>query len=524
MENPDNRLKDKIWRLNFLYKILNKKKEVITFKPNRAQQYFIEHKANRNIILKSRRLGFTTYEAIDALDDALFSKNTQAMILSYDEPSMMDIFDSKVNFAWLNIPEEIKSLYLLDADRANKLKFNWGDNSFSSIEVRSKGRSGTYSRLHISEFAKICKYSPANAREVIGGTIPTVPSSGRVDIESTPEDANGYFYEMFMDAYMRGEPKTPVDYKAFFFNWTYDDMEIDDIIPLEDIEIPKKFVEYKNKHKLTQKQITYYYYKWIEGAKDDRELKRQYPTTVEEAFEYAGDKMFDTEKLTSLNVREPKESYSSWKIYKDYQPGHRYGLGADPSGGGGNDNATISIIDFDAKDESGYIKPELVACYANDKIAPDIFAYEIKSGGSKYGNCIVAPEVNNHGNATLAILKGIYYNIYKQVRGDKSIDTQTDILGWQTNKASKPKMIFDLNTAVNEQLLSIPDSDTIREMQSYPRDDLDSYQKDPEVKHWDRVISLAIAWQMKNYATGGSITVSGDNESFDKFRPVADIY
>jgi hypothetical protein len=515
-------LKDKTWRLSHLYMILDKNQKLVPFKMNRAQTIFHNTKTSRSIILKSRQLGFTTYEAIDALDDTLFTSNTQALMLSYDEKSMLSIFDNKINLAWNNIPPEIQSLYSLDSDRANRLKFNWGNGSFSSIEVRTKGRSGTYSRLHISEFAKICKGSPSAAREIIGGTLPSVPSSGKICIESTPEDANGYFYNMFMDAYLRGDPITPVDYKAFFFNWTYDDAEMENLIPIEDVSLPKKFVEYKNKHHLTQKQITYYYHKWLSLAKDDRELKRQYPTTVEEAFEYSGDKLFDPEKLLLMQIREPKDSYNGWKYYADYRPGHRYGLGADPSGGGGNDNATIAIIDFDAKDMSGHLRPEVVATYVNDRIAPDLFAHEIKSGGTKYGNCLVAPESNNHGHATITKLKDIYYNIFKEVKKDKQIDVKTENLGWRTDRATKPKMIFDLNTAVNEQLINIPDPDTIREMQGYPRDDLDNYQKDDGEKHFDRVIAVAIAWQMKNYATGGEVKITSGDESFDKFNPIAE--
>jgi acyl-CoA thioester hydrolase len=41
-----------------------------------------------------------------------------------------------------------------------------------------------------------------------------------------------------------------------------------------------------------------------------------------------------------------------------------------------------------------------------------ILAYEIKNGGTRYGNCLVAPERNNHGNGTIAILKMIYHNIF----------------------------------------------------------------------------------------------------------------
>ena len=72
-------LADKDWRMQFLYKIRDKQRRLRLFKKNRAQETFDANKAKRNIILKSRQLGFTTYEAVDMLDDSLFSLNFNAL-------------------------------------------------------------------------------------------------------------------------------------------------------------------------------------------------------------------------------------------------------------------------------------------------------------------------------------------------------------------------------------------------------------------------------------------------------------
>jgi len=508
----DPRLASKEWRINNLYKIKNKNKQLVKFKPNRAQKEFQENKANRNIILKSRQLGMTTFEAIDSLDDTLFNKNTDAMMLSYDQQSQLDIFDNKIKLAWDNLHPELQCLYDLDADRANKLKFNWGDGSVSSIAAQTHGRSGTFNRLHISEFAKICKNSKAAADEIISGNIPAVPIDGRIDIESTAEGDIGAFYDMFMEAWLRGEPQHPVDFKAFFFNWTYDDAEIAKVKPLSDEKLPKEFLIYRDKHSLTQAQITYYYFKWIEMARDWGKLHQQYPTTVEEAFEYSGDKFFNADKLHNMPTRDPNsDSNGCWKYFSDYKPGHRYALAADPSGGFQGDNATIAIIDFDAKPRA-----ELVAMYVNDSIEPDKFAYEIKNGGTRYGNCIVAVERNNHGHATLAILKGIYYNIFKEYKEDTMSSEETERLGWHTNRLTKPKMVFDMKTAIEEDLISIPDKEAVHEMITYQREDVDNV-KDGDGKHWDRVIALCIAWQMNKYAAPTRVVTTGSDSEFNPF-------
>lgn len=506
----DPRLADKNWRIRNLYKIKNKNKQLVKFTPNRAQKEFQENKSNRNIILKSRQLGMTTFEAVDSLDDTLFNKNTDAMMLSYDQQSQLDIFDNKIKLAWENMHPAIKELYDIDADRANKLKFNWGDGSVSSIAAQTHGRSGTFNRLHISEFAKICKNSKADADEIISGNIPSVPIDGRIDIESTAEGDTGAFYDMFMEAWLRGEPKTPVDFKAFFFNWTYDDSELAKVSPISPTELPKEFQEYQKKHNLTPREITYYYYKWIEMGRDWDKLHQQYPTTVEEAFSFSGNKLFSQEKLSKMQTREP-ETVGHWKYFAEYKPGHRYALAADPAGGFQGDNATIAVVDFDAKP-----KPELVATYVNDSIEPDMFAHEIKNGGTRYGNCIVAVERNNHGHATLAILKGIYYNIFKEYREDTMSSEETERLGWYTSRVTKPKMIFDMKTAIEEEMINIPDKETVNELITYQRNDVDNV-KDGDGKHWDRVISLCIAWQMNKYAMSTRVVMTDSEGEFNKF-------
>lgn len=516
-KNQDQkRILDKTYRLNHLYKVINKRKELVPFRLNRAQADYHARKTNRNIILKSRQLGFTTYEAIDGLDDTLFEKNIEVLMLSYDIPSQLDIFDNKIKTAWENFNEELKESYTLDADRANKLKFNWGDGSTSSITVRTRGRSGTFNRLHVSEFAKICKEDPSGAKEIISGTFQAVPLEGRIDVESTAEDDIGEFYEMFMTAWNRGAAVTPVDFTAFFYNWTYDDAELELIIPMQEEDLPKEFKDYREEHGLSMREITYYYYKWLSLNKDWRLLHREYPTTPEEAFASAGDKFFDTKSVDKMKTREPLTDVGEWKYYADYRPGHRYAAAVDVAEGLGQDNSVIAIMDFDAKNDDGNLRPEVVAVYVSDRIAPDSLAYVARDGATRYGNCLLAVERNNHGHATLAILKGIYYNIYKEHKTDRDADVETERLGWHTNGATKPKMLYDIATALNEMLLNIPDKDTVTELRTYPKDEATKFVKDDDGKHWDRVMALAICWQMKGHAKSNRVVMTGTEGDFDK--------
>lgn len=297
-----NRLKNKDWRIANLYKIRNKEKELIRFTRNRAQEHYSKHLHTRNLILKSRQLGFTTDEAVDSLDDVLFTPNLDALLIAHNLEAGEAIFDKKVNLAWEKLRPELRALYKVDSNTSKTLKFDHGEAGFSSIAVDTSGRSGTYHRVHVTEFAELCKKFPKKAMDIIEGTIPAVPTSGRIDIESTSQGASGEFYDMFIAALERGEPKMPQDWKAHFYNWTWDDEELNKVIsvPFSEMEQSEKFEKYAQKHHLDQTQITYYYQKWLSLNRKWNSLKREYPTTPEEAFEAISEGTYYGETLALM--------------------------------------------------------------------------------------------------------------------------------------------------------------------------------------------------------------------------------
>ena len=295
----DQRLLNKEWRIDHLYQIRNKDGKLIQFKRNRVQKHYGENKWTRNLILKSRQLGFTTYEAIDALDDVLFTPNVDALMIAHNLEAGESIFNKKIGFAWEKLPPEIRSLYGVDAKTTKTLKFDFGKKGFSSIAVDTSGRSGTYQRVHITELADMAKKYPKKIPDIIEGTIPAIPTTGRLDIESTSQGASGEFYEMFMEAWERGEPTIPQQYKAHFYNWTWDDEELARInpLPFDQMQQKEKFEIYAERHNLNQTEITYYYQKWLSLNKKWNALKREYPTTPQEAFDAVSEGTFYGETI-----------------------------------------------------------------------------------------------------------------------------------------------------------------------------------------------------------------------------------
>ena len=189
------------------------------FKPNRAQRRFIRRLWHRNLILKARQLGFTTLIAIMWLDHALFNGNQRCGMIAQDRETAESIFRDKIVFAYDHLPEEIRERFPLARASTKELLFAHNN---SSIRVATSVRGGTIHRLHVSEFGTICAKFPQKAVEVVTGSIPAVPTSGILVIESTAEGREGDFFKMVQVAEANHASRhklTPRDYRMHFYAW-----------------------------------------------------------------------------------------------------------------------------------------------------------------------------------------------------------------------------------------------------------------------------------------------------------------
>lgn len=207
--------------------------------------------------------------------------------------------------------------------------------------------------------------------------------------------------------------------------------------------------------------------------------------------------LFDRSNVDRQVAIEPIKELNYFKIFKEFDPSHRYASGHDVAGGVGLDSSTSVFIDFST------VPCQVVGTYANNTIKPDVFGDEIKREAEKFGECLVAPEKNNHGHATIGRLKQIYENIYiTQKDDDRFTVEKPKEYGWETNGLTKPKMLLELSKALENGWINLNDKDLIAEARSYTRDDL--MDKDVDVRlttrHFDLLIACAIAYQMKDWA------------------------
>lgn len=290
-------LSNRWWRINNLYYIKDKQGRKILFKCNWAQTTFYKALHYFNVILKARQLGFTTFIMIFFLDCCLFNDNQAAGVIAHTKDDAQDLFDNKVKFAYDNLPDWLKLSRTADTDTAKKLVFNNG----SSFTVGTSLRSGTYQKLLVSEFGKISAKYPAKAIEIKTGALNTVEAGQMIFIESTAEGRAGEFFNMVEQArqlQQMNKQLTMMEPKFHFFSW-FDNPDYK--LSTEDTAltvIPQKTEEYLSGFPhLTLEQKAWYAAK--EKVMGD-EMKREYPSTPDEAFDGSLEGAFYTQEMAEV--------------------------------------------------------------------------------------------------------------------------------------------------------------------------------------------------------------------------------
>jgi hypothetical protein len=478
--------------------VVNEDGELVKFKLRPAQEKLLRNLHYKNIVLKARQLGFTTFICLFLLDYALFNRNLNIGIVAQDQSSAGTIF-RKVKVAWDNFPEPIKNYLALDTKGDSKVEYEFTNGSI--MRVATSLRSGTYQAVLVTEFGKICAHFPEKAEEIITGTLPAVPAKGLVFIESTAEGEGGHFWEMCQDAMESQRLQRPLsskEFKFFFFPWYQNPANV---VPGA-IDIPPNVHDYLDrtqtlvKVEFTKEQRNWYY---LEGKIQKTKMKQEHPSTADEAFLSTGNKLFNSEALEAQRIRfvmDPLEVDGDFVYYRRFVKGHVYGLGCDVSLGVKRDSSTIVVIDFNTG--------EVVMTYKSNTVDPITLAHDVKKAALTYGGCIAAVEANNTGIGTNITLHAIYPNIYTQTREDLLETQVTAKLGWLSSSASKPKMMYDLADAFETAELKCHDLGIILEGKAYNKEDsLIGNNDTATTRHFDLLIACGIAWQMRIYAKRG---------------------
>src|SRR5712692_4815412 len=197
-----------------LLKVRSKTRGLVLLKPNRAQQEYSRNRTKRNIVLKARQLGMTTYVAARFFIQTITQPGTTTVQVAHNQESAEEIFKIVHRF-WENLPEAMQQGALLTS-RANirQIVFPQLDSEYrvATAADPNAGRGMTIHNLHCSEVARW----PRDGMETLASLRAAVPEAGEIVLESTPNGAGGVFYEEWQRAEETG-------YTRHFFPWWYED-------------------------------------------------------------------------------------------------------------------------------------------------------------------------------------------------------------------------------------------------------------------------------------------------------------
>lgn len=508
-QDLDPRLLSKEWRLKNLYWIKDRSGLVVKFVPNEVQDIFFKSRHSREIILKARQLGFSTATAIDILDDALFIKHLSAAIVADKLENAKNIFD-KIDFAWQMFPRDLKEFLSLnsESDSSTMISFTNG----SSIKVGTSLHSGTYQRVHVSEYGPLCANFPDKAEDLKKSVFPTVSDKGRITIESTAEGEGNDFHDLCVEAEARStkereQPLHPLEFKFTFAPW-YLNSEYK--TSPESVQVPdslnRYFDELEAKNSFQRLKVSPEQRAWyaLTAQTQKARMREQYPSTPEEAFLSSGDRLFDGDLVKAKLLSDPIPPIQTLLegrllIYKPFIPRHRYAVAGDPSQGIGRDSATAQVIDFTTNEQ--------VATFEDPNISPTEFGDILQYIGHLYGSALLAPESNNHGHATIARLVELGYpNLYRFVVRGTLDEHETERLGWLTTQITKPRMFFELSEAFSDphSPLAVRDEATLKEALYYRKGEtniISPLSMKKLSRHYDRLTALAICFQLRDQAS-----------------------
>ena len=277
----------KLWRLNNSYTIRDKVGTPLRFNLHRAQHvvYANSIRHPRLIILKSRQQGISTLWLISFFDDAIFLDNMSCGLMAQGADAATDLLE-RIDYAWEDLDSSIKNLLGIHRTVNNSKETAFSNGS--KMYVRTSFRSGTLTRLHISELGKIANKTPDRAKETNTGSLQAIKVGNTVIIESTAEGKDNLFASKWYDAESHIGTRSLMHFMPVFLSWVDDpDCVLD--VPVhstaEDLDYIA-MVERDMLITLTEEQ------KWWACAKRKElgdDFGQEYPYNPESAFAQARD-------------------------------------------------------------------------------------------------------------------------------------------------------------------------------------------------------------------------------------------
>jgi len=389
---------------------------------NVVQRAFERTRGQRNIVLKARQLGLTTWTAARFFIKTITQPGTLTLQVAHTQDSAEEIFRMVHRFLDY-MPASIRGEWLRTSNaNARQIVFPRLESEYRVVSAgeRNAGRGLTVQNLHCSELARW----PGNPAETLAGLRAALAPGGEQVLESTPNGVGGCFYDEWHSAAETGTVR-------HFFPWWMEKNYRADAVDAQSLtEEERNLVE---NHSLSLEQIGYR----RQVRANFRGLAcQEFAEDEETCFRASGDSVFELEavELRLSSAPQPMELRRNGELEIWLPPltGKHYVIAVDPAGGGSEGDYTAAeVIEL----ETGLQCAEFAGHMGGLETAK--FLADL---GHEYNDACLAVERNNHGHGVLWLLQSLchYPRIYEQ----------NSQMGWLTNSLTRPAGIGHLNAAL----------------------------------------------------------------------------
>ncbi|KKM70010.1 hypothetical protein LCGC14_1445030 [marine sediment metagenome] len=387
-------------------------------------------KTGRDITVKGRQTRASSY---------ILAKNLRRMVVT---PSLTCLIMTQDDQTTARFRERLEH-HLKDLNRAG-FPFTYKANAdrmeltetgsvflFGSGQEATAGRAYTASIAHLSEVAH---WPDARARALLGGILPSVPGApnGWIDIESTPNGAEGTFYERMLSS---NKFDTDSPWTGHFYPWSMEpryragttpdcDMRYSEakwqqlLAGFRPTDEEKRVMGLLN---LDVGQVLWRRVTKKDQDKTDAPFLQEYVESLEGCFLTKGGNYFGTpDGINHLeqyraSTKEPKEivetvpelttgfSGGGLHVWQRPQAGTPYALWVDCAGGGLDDSADYSaVVVLDCANLA-------VAARLAVKVAPQEIAPMAVAIAKWYNNALLGGERDAFGSVCIAKIQELGY-------------------------------------------------------------------------------------------------------------------
>ena len=177
-------------------RIRDKEMDIVPFRYNFMQRDALSKLTGRDLFLKSRQLGVTSWAQAEIHHDVTLD-TASSITLSDNTRNTKKIraIYNRFHDQWPQIHLGQRPLRAKDSEAVITYPATDSESVIQTAGAKTAGRGGTYSHVHGSEVAFW-----QNTDEVLAGVLQAATANSRIFLESTPNGAQGMFYEMCMQA------------------------------------------------------------------------------------------------------------------------------------------------------------------------------------------------------------------------------------------------------------------------------------------------------------------------------------